>query len=209
MAKTSPFDAHSEEYDRWFDDHGPLYEAELKALYSVVPKTGDGLEIGVGSGKFAAPLGVRTGVEPSQEMAKKARIRGIEVHPGVAENLPFPDKQFDYALMVTTICFVDDIQLAFKEARRVLKEDGMIVLGFVDRESEIGRAYLKRKHESVFYKDATFYSTEEVLVHLEQSGFTDPKVLQTLFADPPIDAIRPGYGSGSFVVITCRAHNAS
>jgi ubiquinone/menaquinone biosynthesis C-methylase UbiE len=73
--------------------------------------------------------------------------------------------------MVTTICFIDDIEQSFKEAWRVLKPNGIIIIGFVDSESKIGQTYLKRKHESVFYQDATFYSTKEVLEHLQNAGF--------------------------------------
>ena len=29
---------------------------------------------------------------------------------GVCENLPYEDAQFDLALMVTTICFIDDVE---------------------------------------------------------------------------------------------------
>lgn len=203
MANTNAFDLHSDDYDRWFDDHEVLYQAELKALQTVVPKHGEGLEIGVGSGQFADPLGIRTGVEPSEEMAAKARLRGINVYPGVAEQVPFPDENFDYVLMVTTICFVDDIEQSFREAWRILRKNGVLILGFVDRESEIGRAYLARKEESVFYREATFYSTEEVLSYVKRAGFTNPTIMQTLFSEKPIDTIRPGYGIGSFVVISC------
>jgi hypothetical protein len=40
-------------------------------------------------------------------MAAIARTPGIEVTIGTAELLPFAAEEFDYALMVTTICFVD------------------------------------------------------------------------------------------------------
>jgi len=108
MARTEPFDAHSQEYEQWFDRNHLAYQSELEAVRAQLPETGEGFEIGVGSGLFAAPLGIRHGVEPSEAMRELARQRGIEVVPGVAENLPYNDGSFDYALMVTTICFVDD-----------------------------------------------------------------------------------------------------
>ncbi|WP_320123082.1 methyltransferase domain-containing protein [uncultured Sphaerochaeta sp.] len=130
------------------------------------------------------------------------RNRGIEVFPGIAEKLPFLLQQFDYALMVTTICFIDDIEQSFKEAWRVLKPNGIIIIGFVDSESKIAQTYLKRKHESIFYQDATFYSTKEVLEHLQNAGFKESSTIQTLFPEPNLDAIKSGFGEGSFVVIT-------
>ncbi len=76
------------------------------------------------SGKLAVPFGIRTGVEPSQEMAFKARQQGIQVIAGAAEHLPLATDCSDFVLMVTTICFVDDLGATFAEAWRVLKPGG-------------------------------------------------------------------------------------
>jgi len=203
MARTAPFDNFSDEYDEWFEKNSDLYEAELEAIRPCLPAgEAEGMEVGVGSGKFAAPLGIKIGVEPSEEMAIKARTLGIDVYPGVAEELPFDDERFDFLLMVTTICFVDDLGTSFSEAFRVLKPSGVIVVGFVDRESEIGRQYNEIKETDKFYRDATFYSATEVLHYLRDAGFTIADVRQTLFPGEPPATVREGYGTGSFVVIT-------
>ena len=47
-----------------------------------------------------------------------------------AESLPFADSQFDFVLMFTTICFLDDIETAFNEVYRVLKSGGSLIIGF-------------------------------------------------------------------------------
>jgi len=53
---------------------------------------------------------MQVGVDPASEMVAHARDRGIDVVKGVAEALPVsPADTFDTALIVTTICFVDDI----------------------------------------------------------------------------------------------------
>ena len=49
------------------------------------------MEIGVGSGRFAQPLGVKIGIDPSRNMLKFAKERGIQVIRGGGENLPFKD----------------------------------------------------------------------------------------------------------------------
>jgi SAM-dependent methyltransferase len=202
MAKTGPFDEHTNDYDRWFDEHPFIYEAELKAVDSLLPAIRDyGMEIGVGSGKFASRLGVPVGVEPSIPMAERAARLGIDVHAGVAEALPFPDRSFRYVLMVVTICFVDDPLKAFEEAFRVLLPGAFIVVGFVDRKSEIGREYESRKQTSVFYRDARFYSTDEVLDLLLRAGFRAPVCKQTLIKGEREDVVREGHGEGSFVVV--------
>jgi SAM-dependent methyltransferase len=125
---------------------------------ALLPWSGRGLEIGVGSGRFAAPLGVEFGIDPAAEMLAYARARGVRVACAVAEALPFADAAFDYALVVTTICFVDDAAAMLAEARRVLKPGGELVIGFIDRTSDLGRHYLAHREENVFYRDARFYS---------------------------------------------------
>ena len=103
MPNIQPFELYSDEYDAWFDDNPAVYRAELATVRQLLPASGEGVEIGVGSGKFAGPLGIRLGVEPSPVMAAKAQALGITVIPGVAEALPLNDTAFDYALMVTAI----------------------------------------------------------------------------------------------------------
>ncbi len=202
MPKTAPFETHSDRYDQWFDANRDVYLAELEAVRQLMPShAANGLEVGVGSGKFAAPLGIQTGVEPAEEMAVRAEKLGIRVYRNVAEALPFADAAFDFVLMVTTICFVDDIRLSFQEAFRVIQPGGCILVGFVDRESELGRRYMERRDESLFYKDATFFSSQEVYDDLTQAGFEDLTARQTLITGEPKEKIEAGFGKGAFVVL--------
>jgi SAM-dependent methyltransferase len=205
-AKTAPFDAHSERYDQWFEVHRAAYISELLALRTLVPWDGYGLEIGVGTGRFAGQLGVAVGLDPSDAMLTRAAVRGVETAKGVAEALPFPDGSFDYALVVTTICFVDSPDKMLAEAHRVLRPDGKLVIGFIDRQSGIGRTYLEHQSESVFYCEAVFYSSAEVGELLRARGFIARAWEQTLFRPlaeiTEIEPVRPGTGDGAFVVVT-------
>lgn len=205
MAKTKPFDEHLDEYEQWFVDHHYVFQSELAAIQRVLPKSCRGMEIGIGSGIFAKPLQIKNGIEPSRTMREKARKRGLDPIDGVAEKLPYPDKSYDFALMVTTICFVDDIRKSFREANRVLKNNGHLIIGFVDKTSPVGKLYLRYKNKSLFYKEAVFLSTEEVYNILKDSGFEIKTTLQTVFGT--LDTINQiqepenGYGKGSFIVI--------
>jgi len=202
MPKTGAFEQYADLYDAWFDRHRKMYAAELQAIGRFIkPGKGEGLEVGVGSGKFAVPLGVKTGIDPSSAMLIRAAAAGIKVFRGVAEELPFADQSFDFVLMVTTICFFDDLVQSFREALRVLRPRGFIVVGFVDKNSNLGRQYLERKEKSKFYRQAEFFSPPEVLTALETVGFRKFEVLQTLLDSKTMAEIENGYGKGGFVVI--------
>ena len=205
MPRFAPFEAHHQRYDAWFGKHEPVYLSELLALRPFVPWAGRGIEIGVGSGRFAAPLGVEVGVDPSAAMLAYAAERGIEAVAGVAEDLPFATASFDHALLVTTLCFVDSPAAMLSEAHRVLKPGGRLVMGFIDRDSALGQDYLLHQAESVFYRLATFYSADEVARLLLQSGFAISAWGQTL-AQPlgetrEIEPLRSGHGQCAFVVV--------
>jgi len=202
MPRIQPFEEHSDQYDAWFEKNRDAYLTELEAIRRVLPPPpAKGLEVGVGSGKFALPLGIRTGVDPSEKMAVRAEKLGIRVFRNVAEDLPFSDSEFDFVLMVTTICFVDDVLKSFREAFRVLKPCGCIIVGFVDKESELGKKYWNKRNMSVFYKDATFYLTREVCRYLMDAGFSDFSYKQTLIPGKTTGIIRDGFGQGAFIVV--------
>jgi SAM-dependent methyltransferase len=205
MAKTAPFDAHPDRYDDWFDRHDAAYRSERRAIRTLLPDHGEGMEIGVGTGRFAAPLGLEHGVDPSRAMRKRARERGIEVRAGTAENLPYPDARFDAVLMTTTLCYLDSPATAFSEAKRVLRPDGTFVVAFVDRNRPLGQHYAEKRDDNVFYKPARFHAAPDVVVLFQDTGFGSLRAQQTLFSDPDTmtepDPVREGYGTGSFVVI--------
>lgn len=205
MARTRPFDEHLGEYEEWFVNNHYVFESELEAIRKVLPEAGRGIEIGIGSGIFAAPLGIMEGIEPSKPMRAKAEERGLLVMDGIAENLPLVDKTYDFALMVTTICFVDDIDKSFSEANRILKNHGFLILGFVDKESPVGKLYQSNKDKSIFYKDAVFYSTGEIYESLNKNNFRIVNTWQTIFGllhhINGIQKPEKGHGKGSFVVI--------
>ena len=120
----SVFNHSALEYDDWFVQNEPAYWSELAAIKAFMPREGRGLEIRVGTGRFAEPLGVKEGVEPAKAMAAIARERGIKVYEVYAEELPFEDGSFDFVLMATVLCFLADPFRALREATRVLKLEG-------------------------------------------------------------------------------------
>ena len=206
--RAEPFIRYHRRYDNWFERHEQAYLSELLAVRALLPHGVRGLEIGVGTGRFAGPLGIEFGIDPAVEVFGYATCRGVHAAAAVAEALPFPDAAFDYALLVTTICFVDEPATMLREARRVLRPRGAIVVGLVDRESPLGQEYLAQQSGSVFYAPATFYSAGEVASLLTQSGFAELTWVQTLTTPlvqlRTVDPISPGTGRGAFLVVRAR-----
>lgn len=203
-----PFELHHAEYENWFERHSLAYQSELAAVRRLVPMHGRGIEIGVGTGRFASPLGIDIGIDPSPKMREMARSRGLEVLGAVAEALPFKNASFAFALMVTTICFLRDAKTALREAYRVLNPSGSLIIGFIDKDGPLGISYRGRKSESAFYSLATFYSVSEMVARLEEAGFKHFSFVQTLFHSltelTDTEAVRAGYGQGAFVVVRAK-----
>ena len=206
MPKITSFEKNFDLYEAWFENNQYVYKSELKAVKEFIPQSGEGIEIGIGTGRFAIPFNIKQGIEPSKEMAKIANEKGIEIISGVAENLPIDDNSFDFVLMITTICFVDNVKKSLSEIYRILKSTGKVIIGFVDKNTKLGEIYIKNKEKSKFYKEATFFSTDEITSYLNGTGFNNLKYNQTVFGllneITEEQDVKQGYGEGSFVVIS-------
>ena len=205
MPKIRPFDRYTHRYEEWFDKHPFAYQSELRAVKELLPADGMGIEIGVGTGRFALPLGIEFGLDPSLKMARIAAERGIHVVGGQAEKLPFAAGVFDFAVMVTTICFLDNVESALREVYRILRLGGSLLIGFVERNSSLGEKYQKNKEKNPFYREATFYTAEEIAGFLKESGYVNLIFRQTIFqvleSLQAIEPVEAGFGRGAFVVV--------
>ena len=94
-------------------------------------------EIGIGSGlnlKFYPPAVTRVfGVDTSTQLLRMARSRADGVRVPVALlnasalNVPLPDATADTAVVTWSLCTIPDPVAALREARRVLKRDGVLL----------------------------------------------------------------------------------
>ncbi len=205
MSEPQSFEKNWEEYDKWFQENRHIYNSELNAIKELLPDFKRAIEIGVGTGNFAKPLGIKFGIEPSKNMGKVADSKGIKVITAFAENIPLDNESFDLVLMVTTLCFLKNPPDAFLEIKRILAPEGSFINAFIDKNSTLGKIYQKNKEKSLFYKFATFYSAEEVLSLMKQAGFNKFDYRQTIFDSNKntngVQEVKKGFGEGSFVVI--------
>lgn len=208
----SPFDNLALEYDNWFEEEGKdIFAIEVCALREVLPcLPKPWLEIGVGSGRFAQALGIETGIDPSIRLLEMAKRRGIAVSQARGEEQFFNKEAFGTVFLIVTLCFVGSPLAVLREAHRILRIGGMIVLGLVLRESPWGKFYQTKKQEGHrFYKYATFYSYQVVVEFLEDAGFTIDRVLSTLFQQPgeikDIEAPRDGFSNDAgFTIVIAK-----
>ncbi|PTQ84937.1 methyltransferase family protein [Trichococcus patagoniensis] len=201
-SKENPFDSDAEEYESWFKENDRLFAAELEAIRQVLPTVGEGIEIGVGTGLFAAALGIFRGIEPSREMAALAIHKGIAVSSGAAEALPVADEAYDFALMVTIDCFLADVPKALAEVNRILVRDGALILAFLDKATPLGKMYDQNKQAHKSYRDAHFHTESEMTTFLKRAGFEIQETRQTVYSLENVpQAVKTGLGEGVFGVI--------
>lgn len=185
--KAALFDNLALDYDNWFEQEGKLiFAIEVRAFQEVLnslPKPW--LEVGVGSGRFAQALGIKTGIDPSARLLELASKREVEVVLGRGEQRHFQPGSFGSVYLIVTLCFVDSPSKVLQEVYRILAPGGKIVLGLVLKDSPWGKFYEEKSRQGHrFYKYATFYKYNEVVTLLEESGFSIQKTISTLFQKP-------------------------
>jgi SAM-dependent methyltransferase len=138
----NPFDAPAlaSRYEAWYAGAGrsaDLLEKELlgKLLY-LLPNARSVLEVGCGTGHFTRWMAERSldavGLDISAPMLNEARrLGGPSYLRGDALSLPFADRSYDVAALITTLEFVPDPARALAEVVRVARQG--ILLGVLNR----------------------------------------------------------------------------
>lgn len=172
MNNVEIFNHHADAYESWFENNLYFYEGEIKTLKTLVGSRTNGLDIGMGTGRFALPLGILEGVEPSEKMREIAQSKGLNPVDGMADNLPFENETFDFALMITVICFLAEPINAMREAYRVLRTKGSLIIGLIDKNSLLGQVYESEKNKSRFYVHAKFHSIDDIIAYAKKAGYS-------------------------------------
>jgi demethylmenaquinone methyltransferase / 2-methoxy-6-polyprenyl-1,4-benzoquinol methylase len=132
---------------------GPAYRRQALVRAGLRPgmtlldvATGTGL-VARGGWRVVGEAGQVVGIDPSQGMLGEARkiLAGVLVQ-GRAEALPFRDGQFDMLSMGFALRHIADLEVAFREYRRVLKPGGRLLLLEVSRPASAVTRYLLRMH---------------------------------------------------------------
>lgn len=88
------------------------------------------LEVGCGTGAFAARMAAHTPVTAIDQSPRLARLtagRGVPVGIADVQALPFPDNRFDVVAALWMLYHVPDLDRGLAELRRVLRPQGRFV----------------------------------------------------------------------------------
>ncbi|MEB1809746.1 MAG: class I SAM-dependent methyltransferase [Bacillaceae bacterium] len=172
----SLFDQTADGYDSWCQAELGSFVDELeKNLMKEVaqPKMGEkALDLGCGTGIYSYWLNEQglavTGIDISSGMLNVAKSKpgaqNIEFLQGDIEHLPFKDETFDLIISNIVLEFTENPKEVIKEAMRVLKRGGRLVIGFIGRDSSWGKMYKekgKKDSHSVF-ASANFFGEEDI-----------------------------------------------
>ncbi|MFQ5900905.1 MAG: class I SAM-dependent methyltransferase [Thermodesulfobacteriota bacterium] len=110
-----------------------MWQSRLKTLNVCSGRKGKLLDVGCGEGLFLELAGKEgwdtTGVEFSPFAARYGRDKlGLNIFQGELTNAEFPDNTFDAVTMWHVLEHTQDPVAALREARRVLKDDGVFIL---------------------------------------------------------------------------------
>ncbi len=205
-------------YHAWYaTPRGAWIAGRELALFDELlrPRPGESvLDVGSGTGYFSSALADRglavTGLDPDLPVLRFARQRDprIALVKGRAGALPFADGAFDYALAMTSLCFVPGPGEALRELWRVSRR--AVALGLLHRRSLL---YLS-KHGRGGYRGARWDLLGEVLGWAE--GLTptpEPSARFALFlpSGGPLSQrteslMPPRFPLGGFLAVCLRRH---
>ena len=190
ISRSCPVPNETDRIRRIFDKQAPKYDKSMarfeRLLFSgnrewaCSRAEGEVLEIAAGTARNLPfyPQGVRlTGVELSPEMAALGRKRAdelgrqIEIKIGDAEDLDFPDASFDTVVCTYGLCTIPDDRAAIREAKRVLRPGGRLLLAeHVRSPNPVVRA-IQLLLEPLAHRFGGDHLMREPLDHLAAEGF--------------------------------------
>lgn len=196
------FDLVANEYDDWYKTPLGRFvdEVEKKLAFDMVPLTKGMriLDLGCGTGIYTSLLKDHeckvTGIDLSDKMLEIARAKFPDIH-FIQSNiyaLPFPDNKFDLVFSMATFEFIEELEMAYYEIRRVVKPGGKIFIGTINGDSAWGELYKPRKdQENSVFKNA-FFKTPEILKAVDNKNLINLKGCLFFPPDTPPEQLNWG-----------------
>lgn len=159
-------------------EHTPVSLWGLKHID--IKKTDVILDIGCGGGMNVNRMAQKAkkvyGVDYSSESVNLSREinhdlikRGVvEIHEGNVLNLPYHDNSFDIVTAFETVYFWPEIENSFGEVKRVLKPDGIFLIGMESNGSD--NIIMKLWNHFI---DMNLYTDDELVQYLKNNEFKE------------------------------------
>lgn len=186
------FDSHAAEYEAYAGVQRRVVAQLLTLLEQGHPAPRSALDIGCGTGMLLRGMAERlpnttlAGIDlaPGMVMAATAALKGragTEVHVGDAEQLPFPDGNFDLVVSTSTFQWLENLDRAFAEAYRVLAPGGSFRFALFGARTlhelkESYRSALHRHGQETRDRTHRFLAPQAVASALDRSGFSGCRV---------------------------------
>ncbi len=173
------------------------------------------LDLGSGAGfdaflaaKRVGKTGRVIGVDMTPEMlakakenAKKGKYTNVEFRLGEIEKLPVEDNSIDVIISNCVINLSPDKESVFKEANRVLKSGGRLMVSDLVLAKELPKE-LKDSIEAYVGCLAGAIKKEEYLNLISLAGFQDIKVIGE--SSYPVDAMFDNFGSAQDAIVSVK-----
>lgn len=174
------YDLAAEDYDKK-EKYLNSFEQNkvLPLLYDVEGKKI--LDVGAGTGRLAILLAdkgaVITALDVSAEMLKVLRRKAgtrknIKYVEGEAENIDFPEESFDVVVAAFLIVHLKNPTYFFKEAYRVLKPNGLLVVTNINQKEppEV------KTRDGIIKIDSYYHRPDKIKDMLEETAFSIEKL---------------------------------
>ncbi|MDF2956151.1 MAG: 2-polyprenyl-3-methyl-5-hydroxy-6-metoxy-1 [Candidatus Alkanophagales archaeon MCA70_species_2] len=184
---------------------GPQLEDKRAFIMEHVGRGKKVLDVGCGDGYVSSILvgdNEVFGLDIAESAIEEARRRGIKAVVSNLESIPFPDKSFDVILALDILEHLFDPIRVLREAGRVLKDDGILLVSVPNAANIYSRIIFlltgelmdaaeiseRRTPEFLFSEHIRFFSANKIRKVLQLTGFkttTFRPYLQPYFVNPP------------------------
>lgn len=168
------FNDDATNYDSWYEsDEGKFVLTEENNLLEEILKNVDvdfALDAGCGTGEHTRILSKHAksiiGIDISENMLQEAKKKSIQNTSFIEGNIldsHFADNQFDLIISLAMFEFIDDKDKLMDELYRILKPQGLLVIGTIQKGSSYYNLYMSDFfQQNTVFKYATFISKEEL-----------------------------------------------
>ncbi len=185
------------DYDRDKEPMKHTFELYLDNMEHVLKRKGKLLDVGCATGYFMDIAKKRgwevEGVEISEYAVGLGKSKGLIIHQGTLDNINLPEKSFDAITLLDVVEHLKDPRSVMVKAKKLLKEDGVVVVATPDSGSLWARIFGLSWHlvvppEHLFLFNRKNFSNlldsikmNPVLVVNLGKHFTLPYIFQTLY----------------------------